>query len=220
MIESSSAAFDRDFWGTENQKYSTPHFRLEKCANLVNRLAGSRNCDLLDVGCGPATLMRFVRPNINYYGIDIAIPAAHPNLMELDLASNPIRFEDRTFDLIVAQGFFEYLGGHQDEKLDEIAGLLRPDGRFVASYVNFAHRRPSTYIYNNIQAMADFRASLERHFVVERYFPTSHNWRHDEPKRPWLKRANMHLNVKVPYVSPMLAVEYFFVCARRNSATN
>jgi SAM-dependent methyltransferase len=213
LIQSSPVcSFDKDFWSEENQKYFTPHFRLKKCANLVNSLAGDRDCDLLDVGCGPATLMRIVRPNVHYYGIDIALQATHPNLMEIDLATNPIQFRDRKFDLIVAQGFFEYLGEHQDEKMSEIADLLMPNGRFVTSYVNFAHRRSSTYIYNNVQPLRDFRRSLQRHFDVERYFPTSHNWRHDEPKRPMLQLANMHVNIKVPYITSRLAVEYFFVC--------
>jgi len=213
LIQSSPVgSFDRDFWSDENQKYFTAHFRLKKCAGLVNELAGERDCDLLDVGCGPATLMRFVRPNVHYYGVDIALQAPHPNLVEMDLSTNPIRFQDRKFDIVVAQGFFEYLGEHQDQKLAEIAEILKPNGRFVTSYVNFAHRRRSTYIYNNVQPIGDFRRSLRRRFEVERFFPTSHNWRHDEPKRPLLQLANMHVNVKVPYITSKLAVEYFFVC--------
>jgi SAM-dependent methyltransferase len=205
--------YNRDFWGEENQKYRQPHYRLDKCALLVNRLAGGRDCDLLDVGCGPATLMQLLRPNIHYYGIDIALPQPGPNLLEIDIVQNPIRFRDLRFDIVVAQGLFEYLGEHQDEKLREISLILMPNGRFVTSYVNFAHRSRSVYsVYNNVQSLDQFRRSLERCFTIERYFPTSHNWHHDEPSRKLVKLVNKHLNVRVPYVTSKLAVEYFFVC--------
>jgi SAM-dependent methyltransferase len=205
--------YDREFWGEENQKYCSPHYRLQKCAHLVNGLAGSRDCDLLDVGCGPGTLSQLVRPNVHYFGIDIALQKAQPNLVEANILEEPIDFGGRIFDLIVAQGLFEYVGGFQHQKLSEIARILMPNGRFVTSYVNFAHRATSFYnVYNNVQSLADFWRSLEKYFRVERYFPTSHNWRHDEPSRPLLRMANMHLNVKVPYLSTKLAVEYFFVC--------
>lgn len=214
MTEPSEVHYqDRDFWSEENQKYSSPHHRLEKCAHLVNNLAGSRDCDLLDVGCGPATLREFLRPNIQYYGIDIALSKPEPYLLETDIIVNPIGFHDQTFDLIVAQGLFEYLGEHQDRKLSEIAAILMPHGRFVTSYVNFNHRSKYVYnVYNNVLPPDQFRRSVESHFNIERSFPTSHNWRHDEPSRPLVKLANKYFNVNVPYISPKLAVEYFFVC--------
>jgi SAM-dependent methyltransferase len=212
MTEVSEVPYDRRFWSEENLRYSSPHYRLEKCARVLNKLAGSRDCDLLDVGCGPATLMHFLQPNIHYYGIDIALPKAHPRLLERDIATDSICFDNRTFDLVVAQGLFEYLGERQDQKLAEIARILRPNGSFVTSYVNFDHRRPNVYIYNNVQTPHQFRQSLEQSFHIGSCFPTSHNWRHSEPERPLLKRLNMHLNLTVPYVTPKLAVEYFFVC--------
>jgi len=203
----------RDFWSEENQKYRSPHYRLEKCAHLVNKLAGSRDCDLLDVGCGPATLRRLLRQNVHYYGIDIALPQPQPNLLETDIMENPIQFHDMKFDIVVAQGLFEYVGGHQDEKLTEISAILMPNGRFVTSYVNFGHRSRNIYrVYNNVRPLQEFRRSLDKCFTVERFFPTSHNWRHDEPSRKALQVLNRHLNVKVPYFTPKLAVEYFFVC--------
>lgn len=205
--------FDKGFWSEENQKYGSPHFRLEKCARTVNRIAGARNCDLLDVGCGPATLERLLRPNVHYHGIDIALTGARPNLLEADILKNPIRFRDKRFELIVAQGLFEYMGEHQDQKLEEIADILKPEGAFVTTYVNFEHRAECVYdVYNNVQPFGRFHDSLKRHFRVESCFPTSHNWRPHEPKRWWTKVANMHINLKVPYISRKLAVEYFFVC--------
>lgn len=208
---------DRDFWGEENQKYRQPHYRLEKCARLVNQLAGPRDCDLLDIGCGPATLMQLLRPNIHYHGIDIALPQPRPYLLEIDIVQNPIQFHDMKFDIVVAQGLFEYLGTHQDQTLTEISLLLMPNGRFVTSYVNFAHRSRSVYsVYNNVQPLDRFRKSLQRRFIIERYFPTSHNWDHDEPSRRLVKLVNKYFNLNVPYITPKLAVEYFFVCRLRS----
>lgn len=47
-----STLHKKDFWSKENLKYSQPHFRLEKAARIVNRLAGDKGSTLLDVGCG------------------------------------------------------------------------------------------------------------------------------------------------------------------------
>jgi SAM-dependent methyltransferase len=205
--------YDKEFWSQENQKYSSPHYRMEKCARLVNQLAGPLDCDLLDVGCGPATLRQLLRPNIHYYGIDIALPTAAPTLREVDIVKSPIQFDDQKFDIVVAQGLFEYMGEQQDQKLAEIARILMPNGRFVTSYVNFSHRAKDVYeVYNNVQPLDQFRRSLDNNFTVERCIPTSHNWNHSEPSRRLVKRGNMYLNVTVPYLTSKLAVEYFFVC--------
>jgi SAM-dependent methyltransferase len=206
----------KDFWGEENLKYSRPHYRLEKAARLINRLARGKRCTLLDVGCGPATLMSLLQPNIQYYGIDIAIHDTAPNLLEADFLETPIRFEDKHFDIILAQGVFEYMGKFQAQKFAEIAELLNDKGIFVVSYVNFDHRGRYIYgPYNNILALNDFRQSLAQHFTIHRFFPTSHNWNHSEPNRKLLKAANMKININVPFISRVLAVEYFFICSAR-----
>jgi SAM-dependent methyltransferase len=205
-----------DFWRKENLNYGRPHYRLEKSARIVNGLAGTSECSLLDVGCGPAALARLLNSNIKYHGIDIAIQdSAAPNLMEADLLETPIRFGEKRFDIVLAQGFFEYAGGYQPQKLAEIARLLNVNGRFVVSYVNFGHRNREIYwLYNNVQPLDSFRESLSRYFKVNRYFPTSHNWGHAEPNRRFIKTVNMHINMRIPVISPILGVEYFFICSR------
>lgn len=208
--------YKRDFWSEENPKYLQPHFRLQKAARAVNRLGRGRPCDLLDIGCGPGTLMRLLSPNISYHGIDIAIADPAPNLIEADILEAPITFLDRRFDIVVAQGLFEYLGDAQSRKFAEIARLMNPGGWFIASYVNFGHRDPAIYWpYSNVQPIEDFRDSLSRDFVIRRSYPTSHNWKHGEPTKRPIMAANMHLNVNLPIVSPWLAVEYFFLCSPR-----
>jgi SAM-dependent methyltransferase len=216
MTESPGAVYKRDFWVDENTKYTRPHHRMLKVARLVNRLAAGKECRLLDVGCGPATLSDLLEPNIHYYGIDIAIQEPAPHLSECDILQEPIGSDDAPFDLIVAQGLFEYLADSRSEKFAEIAELLTPTGTFVVSYVNFDHRRPDHYWpYNSIQPPAQFRESLAEHFVIDKELPTSHNWKHREPGR-WLVQApNMYVNVNVPFLTRRLAVQYLWVCRRR-----
>jgi SAM-dependent methyltransferase len=216
MSKSSVSVLKRDFWSQENLKYSQPHYRMRKVARIVNRLADGKTTRLLDVGCGPAALRLLLDPNIAYHGIDIAIHQPSPGLVERDLLSEPIGSDHAPFDLIVAQGFFEYMADAQSEKFAELAKLLAPDGRLVVTYVNFDHHRPNYYTpYSNIQASARFRTSLAEHFTVERQTPTAHNWNHSEPGRWFVRAPNMYFNVKVPMLTRWLAVEYIYVCRPR-----
>lgn len=206
--------YKKDYWRTENLKYASPHFRLQKAARILTKVAAGTELDLLDIGCGPATLMGLIPPNICYYGIDIAIRDPAPNLIEADFLEHPISFAGRKFDIAVAQGVFEYVGGFQSQKLAEIRALLKDNGLFLASYVNFGHCRKSVYwLYNNVQHIDDFRSSLSEFFTIRDSFPTSHNWNHSEPGRRFMRRAQLDLNVNVPLISSWLAVEYFFLCS-------
>jgi SAM-dependent methyltransferase len=208
--------YKKDFWSKENLNYSRPHYRMEKCARILNKLTGDKECTLLDVGCGPASLMPLLRPNIHYYGIDIAIHDPAPNFIEADLLEKPINFRDMRFDIVLAQGFFEYAGNFQSQKFAEIARLLNKDGTFLVSYVNFDHREREVYWpYSNVQPLSEFRASLAQHFKIRRSFPTSHNWNHWEPTREPIRAVNMHINMHIPVISRVLGVEYFFICSPR-----
>jgi cyclopropane fatty-acyl-phospholipid synthase-like methyltransferase len=210
------ALYKKDFWSEENLKYTRPHYRMEKAARLINRLARGQERTLLDVGCGPATLMSLLQPNIKYYGIDIAIHDPAPNLIESDFLEEPIRFGGQRFDMVVAQGVFEYVGKFQSQKFSEIAEILSKGGTFVLSYVNFDHRNKDVYWpYSNVQPFKDFRRSLAGHFEILRFFPTSYNWNHWEPSRKLVRSINMHINLNVPLIGPVLGVEYFFICSAR-----
>jgi len=186
--------YKKDFWKVENPKYLKPHYRLEKAARIANKAAGTKSCDLLDLGCGPATLARLLRPSINYFG-------------------------DRHFDIVLAQGLFEYLGEYQSQKFREISEILNSDGTFIVSYVNFDHRDRQIYWpYSNVQSSGAFRESLSQYFLIRKSFPTSYNWNHGEPNRKWLRAANMHINVNIPVLNPKMAVEHFYVCSLRQPA--
>lgn len=221
-LKTKSGGFEkRAFWLEENLRYTEPHYRLEKCARVVNALSRGKSCDLLDVGCGPAALARLLGENISYFGIDFAIHTAAPNLLELDIVQNEIGFGSRIFDVVVMQGVVEYLGNLQRGKFAEVHRILKGDGKFIVTYVNFGHRgRPMVPFYNNVQSIADLKNDLQSFFTIERWFPTSYNWRPREPRRGWLKKIQMHLSVRLPLISPMLAVEYIFICSRGHDRQN
>ena len=148
--------------------------------------------------------------------LDIAIQQPSPGLVECDLLQEPIDSDHAPFDLVVAQGFFEYMADAQSQKFAEIADLLAPDGRFVVTYVNFNHRRPSHYTpYSNVQTPGEFQSSLTRHFAVERQIPTAHNWNHSEPGQWFVQAPNLYLDMNLPKLTRWLAVEFIYVCRRR-----
>jgi cyclopropane fatty-acyl-phospholipid synthase-like methyltransferase len=206
--------YKKHFWDEENLKYSAPHFRAQKVARFVNKVAHGRACDLLDIGCGPGALRYLLDDNVRYHGIDIAIHEQAANLIEADLLESPIDFNDKRFDIVVAQGVFEYFGTLQAQKFAEIRRILAPDGRFILSYWNFGHRNTRIHQpFSNIQPMNEFRSSLASYFTIASCFPAAHNWRQNMSDRRFLKLINMHANINIPLVSPKLAVEYFFICA-------
>ena len=206
----------RDYWVVENAQYAEASFRLRKCAQIINEMAGNKECTLLDVGCGPGALQPLLNQNISYYGIDIAIhkPAAY--LRELDIARETIAFDNKRFDFVVAFGFFEYMGQQQDRKFEEIRAVLKDDGKFMMSYINFGHFRRKVWPnYNNVQPIAEMTRSLNEVFQVERRFPASHHWRQKQPGKSSFPALQMRVNFNIPIFSPLLAVEYFFICSRR-----
>jgi SAM-dependent methyltransferase len=209
---------DRDYWIVENTLYVEPSFRLKKCARIINELAGDRECTLLDIGCGPAALRPLLKPNVHYHGIDIAIHQQAPYLREADIARQTIDFDNKRFDFVVALGFFEYMGHQQKLKFEEVSRVLKDDGKFMMSYINFGHFRRKVWPnYNNVQSFGEMKKGIEQVFHVEKSFPVSHNWRQKQPGRRSLQGLQMRVNFAIPVVTPMLAVEYFFLCSKPGS---
>lgn len=214
MWTKTSTFKNKHYWLEENLRFCEPHFRLEKVARIANAIARRSHIDLLDIGCGTATLARLLQKNIAYFGIDIAIHDPAPNLLELDITQNEIKFVGRSFDIVVMQGVLEYLGDLQRQKFAEIQHILRIGGKLIVTYVNFGHRAfCDNSGYNNIQSIEDLKEDLQSFFDVERSFPTSHNWHRSETEREWLKRIQLPLEANIPLLSRSLAVEYIFVCS-------
>jgi SAM-dependent methyltransferase len=209
-----SELYGQDYWRTENLKFVKPHIRLEKVARIVNRMARGADCDLLDVGCGPATLRDWLHDGVRYHGIDIAIHEPTPTLLELDFLHSPIDFHGKKFDIIVAQGIFEYMSDQELTKMREISDLLAPGGSLIVSYWNFDHRRTHTSeAINNVRSISKFHRDLASCFNVTKFYPVSYNWKHGMPSRRLVKSLNIHVNVNIPVLSRILGVEYFFICS-------
>lgn len=207
---------NRDYWIVENLLYAEPSFRLRKCARLINDLAGRRTCNLLDVGCGPAALRDLLSPNVAYHGMDLAIHVPADYLREIDFANNEISFDKTHFDFVVAFGVLEYMGQNQLIKFEEIRKILNKDGKFIMTYINFAHFRKKVWPnYNNVQSIAEMTAGLEKVFKVERCFPASHHWRPKQPGKNAIPHIQMHINFNIPLISRLFALEYVFVCSVR-----
>jgi SAM-dependent methyltransferase len=209
------------FWARKQEQFEEPWYRLEKSARLIRSLAAGRTCSLLDVGCGPATLMQMLPANIRYRGIDLVVPdPAPPHLIPADLRHSPVCFGDEHFDFVIAQGIFEYLADVQRAKFAEIASVLTDNGLFIVTYTNFNHHRAQIYeAFSNVQPIDEFRADLSRYFIIRRAIPGSHNWRHGQPNQPWLKALNLRVTREIPWMSRRLAVEYYFVCSPRSAGS-
>ncbi|MFL6436486.1 MAG: methyltransferase domain-containing protein [Terriglobales bacterium] len=216
MLQIAERYDKRDFWIRENAQYAEANFRMRKCAKLINRDAEEKTLSLLDIGCGPAAMRKVVSSNVLYHGVDIAIHEPAPYLLERDFVQSEIEFQGKTFDRIVALGVFEYMGSHQARKLEEIRQLLNPGGKFILSYVNFGHYRRKIYaMYNNVQSIREMQKSLEALFDIERCFPVCHHWRHRQPGKNAIPGIQMRIMFGIPWISPWLATEYFFICSTK-----
>ena len=69
--------------------------------------------------------------------------------------------------------------------------------------------------YSNIQSSEEFRAALAEHFLVERQLPTAYNWNHSEPGRWYVRGSNLYLNIRIPFFTRWLGVEYLYICRPR-----
>jgi SAM-dependent methyltransferase len=217
LSNSRGGFYKRDFWIRENTRFSQPYFRLEKLGRIVNSIANGRTCDLLDIGCGPATLAKLLRKNINYFGIDIAIQDPAPNLLEVDILENEIKFGDIKFDIVVAAGLFEYMADSQHQKFCEIKNILKDGGKFIVTYSNVRRYRQSIpATWNNIQPIEDFKNDLGVHFHVDRFFASSHSRKGPPSNRRVIRNIQMNLNIYIPLISPLLALDYIMVCSNKD----
>ena len=66
-----------------------------------------------------------------------------------------------------------------------------------------------------MQPFKQFRESLAEHFKIRRFYPTSYYWNHWEPSRKYIKAANMRINMNIPVIAPVLAVQYILICSGR-----
>lgn len=100
--------------------------------------------DVLDFGCGPGRIARWLlqRPNVELTGIDIEAPMIEwcrehlpTGRFEVGPRVPPTMFPDASFDLVLNHSVFTHRDEHyQDLWLAELARITRPDGILVLSF--------------------------------------------------------------------------------------
>lgn len=108
---------------------------IAQCKVLIQ----SKDTQSLDLGCGETPRNPFQASKV--YGIDISIQRGE-NIVQADLFTRPIPFQDASFDFVTAYDFIEHvprtLCEHGETRfpfvqlMDEIARVLKPEGLFLS----------------------------------------------------------------------------------------
>jgi len=180
-----------NFTGAVSDLISSADAYVDRLRELAGLEAPSR---VLDVGCGfgrlATGLVRCFDERGSYTGLDIVggaiewcknnITAAHPNcsFVHADVFNaeyNPagrtsadtyrFPFEDASFDIVVLSSVFTHmLPPAVDNYLSEIARVLRPDGRCVATYLMLTSE--SEPLMSTKDSILKFNHDLGTHWVV------------------------------------------------------
>jgi cyclopropane fatty-acyl-phospholipid synthase-like methyltransferase len=96
---------------------------------------------VLDIGCGPGDILRYLDPSIQYTGVDLSpayIAHARKNFGDrgrfLNESVNDLTLrEPASFDRVMANGLFHHLDDAEARQLLDVAQrALKPAGRFVS----------------------------------------------------------------------------------------
>jgi SAM-dependent methyltransferase len=182
-----------------SERYRTHHqssrsrefiFAGEERAELFSRYVGGPGRRVLDLGCRYGTLTSRYLAGNDVVGIDVDRDALE-KAAELGIetvwadAEEPLPFEDRSFDIVVAGELLEHVRD-PEALVDEMHRVLRPGGTFVGSVPNafraknrlrFLAGRPpeSDPTHLHIFTPADVHRLLARfddvrvHFIASRF---------------------------------------------------
>lgn len=165
-------------------------FAGEERAELFSRYVGGPGRRVLDVGCRYGTLTSRYLAGNDVVGIDVDRDALE-KAAELGIetvwadAEEPLPFDDRSFDVVVAGELLEHVRD-PEALVDEVHRVLRPGGTFVGSVPNafrvknrlrFLGGRPpeSDPTHLHIFRPGDVRRLLARfddvrlHFIASRF---------------------------------------------------
>lgn len=132
------------------------------------------NENILDVGCGcglmALQLKDYLDSNGSYTGVDIHGPSikwctnhistTHRNFRFAQIENAKIRYEARSFDLILLKSVFTHLRPEEVENyLSEIERLLKPNGCCLASF----------FLLNDEQKAAKAKNALQFNFGDDRW---------------------------------------------------
>jgi ubiquinone/menaquinone biosynthesis C-methylase UbiE len=107
------------------------------------------NAQLLDVGCGCGLMALYLKDYLNnngaYTGVDVHGPSIswctnhlttnHPNFRFAQISDGKLPYDAQSFDVILLKSIFTHLRPQAVENyVSEIARLLKPNGRCLASF--------------------------------------------------------------------------------------
>ena len=117
----------------------------QKFARVLTELAGYK--DILDLGCGPGTMIGQLASDVNAIGVDIASK-------QIDFATNrygatnrhfltiienvPLPFPEKSFDAVSLVEFIEHLRPIESLRLlREVHRVIRPGGKLIITTPNY-----------------------------------------------------------------------------------
>jgi methionine biosynthesis protein MetW len=137
------ASYYDSFWSADQERRYVPEPALWSL--ILDGVTAQTRC--LDVGCGTGNsyAREFVGRGISYVGVDVspeAVTAARAAGIDAQVIADAatLPFPDQSFDLVLCIEVLEHLFSPQ-LAAREIARVLRPGGRLVASTPNVAYWR-------------------------------------------------------------------------------
>lgn len=134
---------DEITYGNKHDSMLFDHYKYEDfCPKFKEMTAGVNNQfhpkKVLDVGCAKGYMvLAFNECGVDAWGVDISefAMADAPNsirskLLQVNLDSDKLPFEDEYFDLITFRGTIQYLNNHK-HAIDEIFRVLRGGGSYM-----------------------------------------------------------------------------------------
>lgn len=173
-----------------------------------------RAIDLLDVGCGPGSLVPALREigSVNIVGIDLS-----PEMIEIARERYPtarfevgdveaLAFPDASFDAVLCSGMLHHLAA-LDGAMAQIARVLRPGGIMLArepNEDNFGSRYPEV-AFAHLCLMHGLYYATNRDVVYE---PESHDYHRDFELAELAAEVGQTLRVERVWTD--LRVSYFY----------
>ena len=167
--------------------------RQDYVAGYIQPAAGMR---ILDIGCGPGDILRFLPPTVEYTGVDLSGEyIAHARrhfgtrgrFLNEAVADLTVR-EAGTFDRVLATGLIHHLDDAEVRKLLAVArAALKPDGWFVSLDGCFEPGQSRVARYFLRKDRGKFVRRREEYLALAAgTFPTvEHEVRHDLMRIPY-----------------------------------
>ena len=131
-IKRSSALNDRADQITITQN-ETP--RAKTVVEILKECDIDENTKLLDIGCGSGTALKLIEKEFGCKGRGLDIYHKAENIVNFDLNSGKMPYEDQSFDFVVCMDVIEHLF-HPNFVLREIKRVLKDDGQTIICLPN------------------------------------------------------------------------------------